>query len=164
MAEAGVAALAFAEPGAPMAAAAQATRLPVLCLRPVSAKDDYLAARAYGADAVLIDASLDARTRDDLAKGARSTRMLALGVARDPASLKRAVDEGARAVVLRADDAAAVRALASVAPANVVSVGWPARAGEDDARGLRGVVDAAIVGVDVYGLTGFERFVSEMST
>jgi hypothetical protein len=163
MAEAGVAALALSEPGPAMAEAAGAARLPVVCLRLVATKEDYLAARAFGADAVLIDPSLEPAAREDLVKGARSTRMVALDVARDAPAVQREVTTGAKALVLKGADAAAVRALAPSAGPSVVLVAWPAAAGEDAVRGLRGVVDAVIVGVEVYGVTGFERFVSEMS-
>jgi hypothetical protein len=37
------------------------------------------------------------------------------------------------------------------------------RSPEDDLRALRGLVDAVIVGVEVYGVTGFERLVSELN-
>jgi indole-3-glycerol phosphate synthase len=163
MAEAGVAALALNEPGAAMAEAANATRVPLLCLRLVSTKDDYLAARAFGADAVLLDPSLNNAAVEDLAKGARSTRMVALPIVRDDASVQLALRSGAKALVLQGDNSRQVTRLASLPPAGVALIGWPGSVSEDEARLLRGVVDASIVGVDIYGMTGFERFVSEMS-
>jgi hypothetical protein len=163
MAEAGVAALALSEPGPAMAEAAAAVHLPVLCLRPVATKDDYLAARAFGADAVLIDPTLERAAQEDLAKGARSTRMVAIDVAHDATAVEHEVAAGAKALVLKGVDAPGVRALASSAGPSLVLVAWPAAAGEDAVRALRGAVDAVIVGVEVYGVTGFERFVSEMS-
>jgi hypothetical protein len=163
-AEEGVAAIALVEPGPAMAAAAEATRVPVLCLRRITTKDEYLAARAYGADAVIIGADLAEGLRTDLAKGSRSTRMAALQLARTEAEAQRAVDEGARGVVLAGPDAAAVSALAKKVPPSITLIAWPARAAEGDVRSLSGGVDAVIVGVDVYGVTGFERFVSELGS
>jgi hypothetical protein len=161
--ESGVTALAMSEPGSAMEEAAAATRVPMLCLRLVAAKEDYLAARAYGADAILLDPSVDPAARADLAKGARSTRMMALEVARDPAQAKRAADAGARALLLQGPDVAAIRALATGLPSNITLLAWPERAAEADLRKLTGAVDAAVVGVDVYGVTGFERLVSELN-
>ena len=42
-------------------------------------------------------------------------------------------------------------------------IAWPTGALADDLQTLRGVVDAVIVDVDVYGATGFERLVSEVN-
>ncbi len=162
-AEEGVVSVAFAEPGAPMAEGAAAMRVPVLCLRPVTTKDDYLAARAYGADAVVLAAGLDEASREELAKGARSTRMFALSLVTSEAEAKRAADAGDKAVVVRATDASAVKALAAKLPASTAILAWPAKGAEDDVRALVGAVDAAIVGVEVYGVTGFERLVSELA-
>jgi hypothetical protein len=161
--ESGVTAVAMAEPGPAMAAAAMATRVPMLCLRLVSSKDDYLAARAFGADAAVVDPAATEKDRSELAKGIRSTRMVALELGRDRDAVKRATDGGARAIVLPGADVAAVGALAAGVGPSVVLVGWPDRATEADARKLVGVVDALIVGVDVYGETGFERLVSELN-
>jgi hypothetical protein len=161
--ESGVTALAMGEPGPAMAAASAATRVPVVCLRPVAAKEDYLAARAFGADAVVLAPGLDEAARQDLSKGARSTRMMALDVARDAAGAKRAAETGARALVLQAPDVATIKGLATGLPSGVTLLAWPDRAAEEDVRALVGVVDAVIVGVDVYGATGFERLVSELN-
>jgi hypothetical protein len=143
--ESGVTALAMSEPGLPMAEAAAATRVPMLCLRAVTAQDDYLAARAYGADAIVLSSSLDDAAHADLA------------------DVKRAVDAGTKGIVLQGVDAASVRALAAKVPSAVTLVAWPGRATEEDIRSLVGAVDATIVGVDVYGATGFERLVSELN-
>jgi hypothetical protein len=161
--ESGVTALAMSEPGLPMAEAAAATRVPMLCLRAVTAKDDYLAARAYGADAIVLSSSLDDAAHADLAKGSRSTRMMALDLATSETDVKRAVDAGTKGIVLQGGDAASVRALAAKVPSAVTLVAWPGRATEEDIRSLVGAVDATIVGVDIYGATGFERLVSELN-
>jgi indole-3-glycerol phosphate synthase len=163
MAEEGVTALAMAQADAALSAATGATRVPALCLNPVRAKEDYLAARAFGADAVLIDASLPDLERAELAKGARSTRMVALEVACDAGAAGRAAAGGAKAVVIAAADAAAVRAIVQGLPSGLLLIAWPQRVSEPDVRTLVGVVDAVIVGVDVYGVTGFERLVSELN-
>ncbi len=160
--EAGVSAVAFAEPGPAMAEAASTTRIAVLCLRPVRAKDDYLAARAFGADAVVIAPELDDASRTDLGKGARSTRMVALELARNEGEALRAAQAGVRGVVLSVESAAAARAIAIKLPPGLAIVAWPARGTEEDVRSLAGAVDAVVVGVDVYGATGFERLVSEL--
>ena len=161
--ESGVTALAMNEPGPPMLAAATATRVPILCLRLVANKEDYLGARAFGAAAVVLDPALGEAARQEMAKGARSTRMMALELARDAVAAKRAADAGARALVLQGPDVAAIRALASGLPPSITLLGWPERAAEEDVRTLLGVVDAVIVGIDVYGVTGFERLVSELN-
>jgi hypothetical protein len=89
--------------------------------------------------------------------------MMALELARDAVAAKRAADAGARALVLQGPDVAAIRALASGLPPSITLLGWPERAAEEDVRTLLGVVDAVIVGIDVYGVTGFERLVSELN-
>jgi hypothetical protein len=161
--ESGVPAVAMTEPGPAMAAAAAATKVPMLCLRLVASKDDYLAARAFGADAAIVDPAAAEKDRGDLANGIRSTRMVALELGRDTDTVKRAAGGGARAIVLTGPDVAAVAALAAGVAPSITLVAWPDRATEADARRLVGVVDALVVGVDIYGATGFERLVSELN-
>src|SRR5262245_41379835 len=55
--ELNISALAFAEPGQAMQAAARATRtVPSLCLLPIADHEGALAARYHGADGVCVDA------------------------------------------------------------------------------------------------------------
>lgn len=161
MAEFDVAALALSEPAQAMAEAAGAMRLPILSLELVASREGALAARAFGADAVLIDPEGDAPAREAAAASARSTRMVAIPMARTREQVEREVVRGAKALLIEAEDARAVAALATAA-ARLLVIGWPSRPLEEDVRYLRGRVDAAIVGIEVYGATGFERLVSEL--
>jgi indole-3-glycerol phosphate synthase len=144
-----------------MAEAAAATHLPMLSLSPVASREDALAARAYGADAVLLEPSLADADRETTASSARSTRMVALPLCASRAEVERAVSSGAKALVLRAADVNSLGELASAAPRLVV-IAWPTSSLADELTALRGVVDSVIVDVDVYGATGFERLVSEL--
>src|SRR5689334_10559962 len=75
--EVNASALACAEPCEAMQLAARATKtVPMLCLRASGEREDFLAARFFGADGVCIDASLPLDAWDKAAKGARMTRML----------------------------------------------------------------------------------------
>jgi hypothetical protein len=161
MAEAGITALAMREASPAMADAARAVRIPVLSLQPVSTRDDALAARAFGADGVIVDPGLDDAAREATASHARSTRMVALPLARTRAEAERAVARGNKAVVVQAPDAVALAALASAA-GRLLVIAWPTAPLADELPKLRGAVDAVVVDVDVYGETGFERLVSEL--
>jgi indole-3-glycerol phosphate synthase len=161
LAEADVAALAMSNVGPAMAEAAAATRIPMLSLRLLSSGDGALAARAYGADAVLIDPAAGAAEREAATNAARSTRMVALPVARTRSDVEGEAARGAKVVVVEAPTLTSITDLASVA-GRLLVIAWPSRPLEDDVRLLRGHVDAVIVGVEVYGETGFERLVSEL--
>lgn len=162
LAESGVTALALREVGPAMTEAAKATRLPILSLSPVRTRADALAARAFGADAVLLDPQLDDAERDATASHTRSTHMVALPLARTRAEVERASASGAKALVVQADDAKGLVDLASAARRLLV-IAWPTGPIGDELSALRGIVDAVIVDVDVYGTTGFERLVSEVN-
>jgi indole-3-glycerol phosphate synthase len=161
MAEFDVAALALGQAGPAMAEAARATRLPMLSLGLVSSSDSALGARAFGADAVLIDPEIEEPARQAAAASARSTRMVALSMVRTRREVEREAAHGAKAIVIEAPD---VRALGELAEAagRLLVVALPSRPLEEDVRYLRGRVDAVVVGVEVYGATGFERLVSEL--
>jgi indole-3-glycerol phosphate synthase len=161
MAEFDVAALALGQAGPAMAEAARATRLPVLSLGLVSSSEGALRARAFGADAVLIDPEIEEPARQAAAASARSTRMVALSVVRTRGEVEREAAHGAKAMVIEAPD---VRVLGELAEAagRLLVVALPSRPLEEDVRYLRGRVDAVVVGVEVYGATGFERLVSEL--
>jgi len=162
MAESGVTSLAFKLPSPAMAQAGEASRLPVLSLMPVRVRDDALAARAFGADAVLVDPDAAPAERDAIAPQARSTRMVALAVGRTTAEVAAAVAKGSKAIVLEGADAKAIVALAGAA-GRALTLGVSRAPLADDLATLKGVVDAVIVEVDVYGATGFERLVSELN-
>jgi indole-3-glycerol phosphate synthase len=161
MAEADVTALAMPATEA-MAEAAAATRLPMLSLGLVSSPADAMTARALGADCVLIDPGASPEARELTTKSARSTRMVALPLARTRLEVEREAAGGAKALVVQAADLKALRELAEAA-GRLLVIAWPGRPLEDDVGLLRGVVDAVVVGVDVYGVTGFERLVSELN-
>jgi hypothetical protein len=155
MAESGVSALAMTDPSPEMTEASRATRLPMLSLRLLTSRDDALAARAFGADAVIVDPRAADPERQKIADTARSVRMVVLDAQR-----------GGKAVLVQGPDVASIKTQIAGLP-RVILIAWltPAleRSPEDDLRALRGLVDAAIVGVDVYGVTGFERLVSELN-
>jgi indole-3-glycerol phosphate synthase len=161
MAEFDVAALALGKAGPAMAEAAGATRLPVISLELVSSSDSALRARAFGADAVLIDPETEEPARQAAVASARSTRMVALSVARTRREVEREAAHGAKAIVIEAPDVKALGELAEAA-GRLLVVALPSRPLEEDVRYLRGRVDAVVVGVEVYGATGFERLVSEL--
>jgi hypothetical protein len=162
MAESDVTALAMSEVGPAMAEAAGATRLPMLSLRLVSSREGALAARAFGADAVMIDPEASEADREAATQSVRSTRMVALPVARTRLEVEREAARGAKVVVVEASDLKALGELAKAA-GRLLVIAWPNRPLEDDVRLLRGQVDAVLVGVEVYGETGFERLVSELN-
>jgi indole-3-glycerol phosphate synthase len=162
MAEADVAALALPLAGSAMAEAAAATRLPVLLLAPIKTPEEALSARGFGADAVLIDPEADAAARERAAKSARSTRMVALPFCRTVEEVERETAAGAKAVLISTPDLSSIAQLSRAIPRSIV-IGWPNRPLDEDLRTLRGQIDALVVGVEVYGATGFERLVSELS-
>jgi indole-3-glycerol phosphate synthase len=163
MAEFDVAALALGEPGPAMEEAARATRLPVLSLGLVSSNESALRARAFGADAVLIDPEAEEPARQAASASARSTRMVALSVARARPEVERQAAHGAKAIVIEAPDVRTLGVLAEAA-GRLLVIALPSRPQEEDVRYLRGRVDAVVVGVEVYGATGFERLVSELAS
>jgi hypothetical protein len=161
--ELNVSAFCFAEPGPAMQAAARATKtVPSLCLRAASEREDFLAARFFGADGVCIDEKLSLDAWDKLAKGARTTRMLPLAVARDAAGLEAAVKAGARVLVLWASSASDLCALAAAAPRAMTLVGAIEGADAAAIRALAGKVDAAIVPPSVHTAPDFAELVSEL--
>jgi len=139
--ELGVAAIACDEPGATMREVA-AGSLPILALEPVREDDDVLAARAYGADAVVIavDAAADA-----LGKKTRSTRMVPLFVVSDNADAKRAIDAGAKGVLVSGDSLDAIAKIVEALPQTTRVLAHLRNADAQSIRALVGRVDAAIV-------------------
>jgi len=162
MAESGVTAIAMREASPAMAVAAKATRLPILSLQLVATREDALAARAFGADAVILDPTRSDAERETTASDARSTRMVALHLARTRAEVEQAVSRGSKAIVVQAADAKGLVQLASAA-GRLVVIAWPSGPLADELQTLRGAVDAVVVDVDVWGATGFERLVSEVN-
>jgi indole-3-glycerol phosphate synthase len=174
LAEAGVNALAMSEASLSMAEASRATRLPMLSLRLLRSRDEALAARAFGADAVIVDPTTAEDERKRIADSARSVRMMVLSLTTTREEVAREVQKGARAVVAKGPSVASIKEQLAGSPRLLV-VAWlsseeagPAESSslgrnpEDDLRALNGHVDAAIVGVELYGATGFERLVSEL--
>src|SRR4051812_9103677 len=87
LSDAGVAAFAHPTPGDDMRAVSQAIgSTPLLSLAPVASEAEALAARAGGADAVVVPTDGDATGWDALAKQVRATRMAALAWVIDSAS------------------------------------------------------------------------------
>jgi indole-3-glycerol phosphate synthase len=166
--ELNVSAFCFTESGPAMQAAARATRtVPSLCLRPASDREDFLAARFYGADGVCLDDKLPMDAWDKLAKNARTTRMLPLAVAHDASGVEAAVKAGARVLLLWASSAAELCALATSVPRAMTLVGAIGSGTETEAdaaaiRALRGHVDAVIVPPGVHQAPGFAELVTEL--
>jgi len=156
-------AFACAEPGAIMQLAARATKtVPMLCLRPALDREDFLAARFYGADGVCIDAAVALDAWDKLAKGARMTRMLPLALASDAAGVEAAVKAGARALLIRAPSATELIARSAGVPRTMTLVAAVDGADAAAIRALRGRVDAAIVPPSVHQAKDFAELVAEV--
>ena len=128
----------------------------------VATREDALAARAFGADAVVLDPTRSEAERETTASDARSTRMVALHLARTRAEVEQAVARGAKAIVVQAADAKGIVQLATAA-GRLLVIAWPSGPLADELQTLRGAVDAVVVDVDVWGATGFERLVSEVN-
>jgi hypothetical protein len=161
LAAAGVAAFAVAAPGEVMRAVSAAVGSnPVLSLAPIAGDDDAFAARASGADAVIIP--LDAPGGWDAAAAAgRSTHMAALALVTDDESAELAAKSRARAAVIRVSAASDVAPLIKKLGSMCVLAQVPA-ADEKALRALRGVVDAAIVESDLYLSTSFDSLREEL--
>lgn len=168
-----VSAFAFAAPSSAMTDGARATKtVPSLCLAPVATREDIQRARFFGADGVCIDVALPPAEWDALAKIARGMRMLPLGLVRTAADVDLAAKAGPRALVLRAETAAAVLALALQIPRSVTLVadvateeGGARVASAADAAALRalaGKVDSTVVPATVHAAAGFEDLVAEV--
>jgi hypothetical protein len=171
--EANVSAFAFADAGDAMTDGARATKtVPSLCLGAVATREDCQRARFFGADGVCIDVALPPAEWDALAKIARAMRMLPLALVRTEADVELAMKAGARALVLRADTAAAVLVLANRVPRTVTLVADVAQqdgasrlASAADAEALRalsGKVDSAVVPAAVHAAAGFADLVAEV--
>jgi DNA-binding NarL/FixJ family response regulator len=171
--EVNVSAFAFAAPSSAMTDGARATKtVPSLSLAPVATREDIQRARFFGADGVCIDVALPPTEWDALAKIARGMRMLPLGLVRTTADVELAAKAGPRALVLRAETAAAVLALALQIPRSVTLVADVATeengarvASAADAAALRalaGKVDSAVVPPSVHAAAGFEDLVAEV--
>ena len=168
-----VSAFAFAAPSSAMTDGARATKtVPSLSLAPVATREDIQRARFFGADGVCIDVALPPTEWDALAKIARGMRMLPLGLVRTTADVELAAKAGPRALVLRAETAAAVLALALQIPRSVTLVadvateenGARVVSAADAAalRALAGKVDSAVVPPSVHAAAGFEDLVAEV--
>ncbi len=171
--EANVSAFAFAAADAAMTSGARATKtVPSLSLAPVATREDCQRARLFGADGVCIDVALPPAEWDALAKVARGMRMLPLGLVRTDADIDLAAKAGPRALVLRAETAAAVLALALKIPRTVTLVadiateenGVRVASAADPValRSLVGKVDSAVVPGAVHAAPGFEDLVAEL--
>lgn len=158
-----VSAFAFAESSEAMREGARSTKtVPSLCLAAVKDRNDCLAARSFGADAVCIDALLPQDEWDNLAKIARTMRMLSLAVASSAEGAEAAVKSGARAVLLRGSTAADVIKLAGSVPRSLVLVAEVEGADAGALRDLAGHVDAAIAPRGVHTTKGFAELVAEL--
>lgn len=159
----GVSSIAFVEAGPSMTLAARATRtMPALLVAPITDRDGSLRARFYGADGVAIEAGEDADAWDALAKGARATRMAPLAFARDAGAMARAIKAGARAVLVEAETAEAVIAIANAGPRNTIVVAHVVNGDADAIRALLGKVDAAVVPPAVHRSATFRALVADV--
>ncbi len=159
--EIGVSSVACPGPGDGMRTLAR-SRLPVLCLERATEDDDALAARAYGADAVLLDPSLDASAIDRLAKTGRSTRMAALPTVDDESSAARANDAGFKAAFVVGDSVDAVVSFALKLPSPTRVLAHVRNADVEAIRALAGKVDAALVEYALGASTDFAALSAEV--
>jgi hypothetical protein len=159
LAEAGVTAFAVPSPGPRMREVSEAVgAAPILSLGVVATADDALAARATGADAVIIEGFGEPAQWASIAKHALSTRMAALVQVVDEASAQVAATTTAKGAYVRAAD---IRALVQKLKIPRVVAHLPS-ADETALRALRGVVDAAIVESDFYLSTSFATLREEL--
>ncbi len=163
LAELAVSAFAALEPGPALARVARATKtVPSLCLVAAGDRQALLAARQYGADGIVLDATLPLEAWDRLASGARTMRMLPVALATDAPAVEAAVKAGARAILLRAGSADAVLDLAARAPRGVTLLGHVEGADAAAVRALAGKVDAAVVPPDLHSAPAFAELVAEV--
>jgi hypothetical protein len=162
LAAAGVAVFAVSSPGPLMRAVSEAVgAAPILSLAGVASTEDALAARASGADAVVVDRVAEASRWNSLAKDAFSTRMAALVSVVDEASAQFAATTAAKGAYVRAEAPADVRPVVQKLAIPRVLAHLPS-ADETALRALRGVVDAAIVESDLYLSTSFQTLHEEL--
>jgi hypothetical protein len=159
---AGVTAFAVSSPGPLMREVSGVVgSAPLVSLAAVANADDALAARATGADAVVIDEVADAARWNSLAKDAFSTRMAALARVIDADSARFATSTTAKGAYVRAESPADVRPLVQTL-GRIRIVAHVASADETALRALRGLVDAAIVESDLYLSTSFATLREEL--
>lgn len=158
-----VSAFSAIEAGPAMQAAARATKtVPMLLLTPVKERDDFLRARFFGADGVVIDAKLAPDEWDRLAKTARTTRMAPLALATDDEGVKGAVAAGAKALVVRASSADEALRLAGLAPRAMTVLAFVDGADDAAIRALAKNVDAAVVHEGLHASSAFDALVAEV--
>jgi hypothetical protein len=154
----GVAAVACDEAGAAMRELA-AGPLAVLALQPVVENDDVLAARAHGADAIVVPAGAP----DTLAKTTRSTRMVPLFLARDETEARRAIDAGAKGLLVVVDSAADLVVITAALPATTRVLARLLRdADVPTLRALLGRVDAVVVDTALASTSEFASLQAEV--
>ena len=160
--EAGVTAFAIPAPSEGMRSVSAAIgSAPLISLTPIATERDGLAARAAGADAVIIPVGADAKSWDAMAQNARLTRMAALAGVTDLPSVEIGAKTAAKAVYLQLDSVADVRFAMKLLGSQRVLVKLPS-VDEATLRALRGVVDAVIVESDLYLSTSFESLREEL--
>lgn len=146
--------------------------VPVLCLSPVTSREDCQRARFYGADGVCIDISMPADEWDALAKVARAMRMLAVALVRTKEQVDEALKAGARALLLRAGSVEEAIAMAGKASRNqtlVVDIAGEEGGGRVESiltaemvKALVGKVDSALIPTAIHADKGFEALVQEV--
>ena len=162
LSEAGVAAFAMLAPSDGMrAVSAAAGSIPLLSLAPIATDREALAARAAGADAVIIPTGTDAQSWDSIAQQARSTRMAALAGVNDRPSAELCTKTAAKGVYLHMTGIAEVSSVMPILRSLRVLAHLPS-VDEATLRALRGVVDAVIVESDLYLSTSFESLREEL--
>jgi hypothetical protein len=160
--EAGVTAFAVLGPSeGTRAVSAAIGSAPLISLAPVATEKEGLAARASGADAVIIPIGADARSWDAMAQNARLTRMTALAGVTDTASAEICAKTAAKGVYLQVSSVADVSSPMKVLGSKLVLARLPS-VDEAALRALRGVVDAVIVESDLYLSTSFESLREEL--
>jgi hypothetical protein len=160
--EAGVTAFAVMAPSEGMRAVSAAIgSTPLLSLAPITTEREGLAARAAGADAVIIPMATDAKSWDTMAQNARLTRMAALAGVTDVSTAEICAKTAAKGVYLELGSIAEVARAMKLLGSQRVLVKLPS-VDEAALRALRGVVDAVIVESDLYLSTSFESLREEL--
>lgn len=160
--EAGVTAFAMSAPSDGMRAVSAAVgSVPLLSLAPIATDMEALAARAAGADAVIIPTGTDAGSWDSIARHSRTTRMAALAGVTDRASAELCIKTTAKGVYLQMSGIVEVSSVMPILGSRRVLARLPS-VDETTLRALRGVVDAVIVESDLYLSTSFESLREEL--
>lgn len=135
---------------------------PLIVLQPITTVEESLAARESGADAVVIDASMDVNAYEELSKAARSTRMAALAHARDHESAAKTGKTTAKAMLLSVYGVEPLASILQPLAGSMRVLAQVPAADETALRAMKGLVDAAIVESAIHLSTSFDTLREEL--